>query len=121
MPVLVVDDDDAIRAVVAAALAFELGVRVFWARDGAHALARVGALGPPALVVTDLRMPVLDGYGLIRALRSASATARVPIVGISAAGEEQRALAAGCDAFLAKPFDVDELVRVVRRLLETER
>src|SRR5919197_4027825 len=112
MPVLVVDDDDAVRTFVAAALTHELGVRVFWARDGAHALDRIAVLGPPGLVVTDLRMPVLDGYALVRALRRAPSTARVPVVAISAAGEEGRALAAGCDAFLGKPLDVDDLVRV---------
>ena len=70
-------------------------------------------------MVTDLRMPALDGYALVRALRGAPATAGVPVVGISAAGEEERALAAGCDAFLAKPFGLDDLVRLARRLLES--
>jgi CheY-like chemotaxis protein len=115
--VLVVEDDTPIRSFVAAALAFELGVRVVAAGDGAEALDRV-AQQRPDLVLTDLRMPVMDGLALTRRLKADPATRAIPVVLMTAVGDRADAAAAGCDAFLPKPFELDELAGVVRHHLD---
>jgi two-component system cell cycle response regulator DivK len=114
--VLVAEDEDAIRLLVTSVLAYELGVHAVGAPDGRAALAMV-AERLPALVITDLRMPGLDGYELTRRLKSDPTTRAIPVVAMTAAGDRAAAAAAGCDGFLAKPFDVDELVGLASRLL----
>jgi two-component system response regulator MprA len=111
--VLVVDDDAAIRRMVSQALAFE-GYEVETAADGAEAVAAI-ARARPALVLLDMRMPVLDGWGVVRELRARSID--VPIVVMTAARDAPAwAEDVGATAHLAKPFDLDDLFAVVERL-----
>jgi CheY-like chemotaxis protein len=107
--VLVVDDDQAICDVLAAILADE-GWAVSCAWDGEAALAAVAA-EPPDLIVSDLMMPRLDGLGLRRRLREQGV--RIPMLLMSAAADPSP----DGVAFLAKPFDVDQLLSAVARLL----
>ena len=116
--VLVVEDDRAVRELIAVALAEEPGLRVVVAADGAEALARAVEI-PPSVVVLDMRLPVLDGQELARRLRADPRTAHARIVAISATGDAARARAAGADAFLSKPFDLDDLLRAVGSALAT--
>jgi DNA-binding NtrC family response regulator len=115
--VLVVDDDPGVRYTLREILAGE-GVEVEDAEDGLQALARCEASFFP-LVVTDLRMPRLDGLELTRRL-----AARVPaprVVVITAHGSERQAveaMKAGAWDYFRKPFENDELLAVVRRALE---
>ncbi|MDX1530908.1 MAG: response regulator [Rhodothermales bacterium] len=109
--VLVVDDSATIRKFVAFALRAR-GLRVVQARDGLEALellAHEGAgPGGVGLVVTDLNMPGLDGFGLVRALRDDPATAALPVVVLSslASGDDlARGHALGVSAYLHKPLD----------------
>ncbi|WP_437590894.1 ATP-binding protein [Sorangium sp. So ce1000] len=87
--------------------------------DGAAAL-ETARRSPPDLVITDVMMPGLDGFGLLRALRADPATRGMPVILLSArAGEESRVegLAVGADDYLVKPFSARELVaRVATRL-----
>ena len=86
--------------------------RVDVANDGEHALELALALKPD-LVVTDVMMPRLDGFGLLRALRGDERTRHIPVMMLSArAGEESRVegFEAGADDYLAKPFSARELV-----------
>jgi CheY-like chemotaxis protein len=76
------------------------------------AAARPGA-ARPAAVVLDLRLPKVDGYQVARRLRADPATAGAQIVAVSAHGREDEARAAGCDAFVAKPFDLDAVLGAV--------
>jgi signal transduction histidine kinase len=79
---------------------------------------------PPALVVTDVMMPRLDGFGLLAALRADARTATVPVIVVSArAGEESsiEGLEAGADDYLVKPFSARDLVARVRVNLELAR
>jgi PAS domain S-box-containing protein len=79
---------------------------------------------PPDLVLTDVMMPALDGFGLLRELRGDPRTSTVPVVLLSArAGEESRVegLAAGADDYLVKPFSARELLARVRAHLEMAR
>lgn len=111
--VLVVDDDATIRAVVSEVLEIE-GYEVKQAEDGAEAVEIL--LGwRPCLVLLDARMPVLDGRGVARAL--AAHGIQIPLVIVSAANEGARwAEETRAAAFLPKPFDLDQLVGVVRGL-----
>jgi signal transduction histidine kinase len=88
--------------------------------DGAQALTAARA-APPELILTDVMMPVLDGFGLLRELRADERTRTIPIILLSArAGEESavEGLQAGADDYLVKPFSARELLARVRTHLE---
>ena len=110
--VLVVDDDEMIRAVVRDALEYD-GYRVVTAEDGAAGLAALDEI-EPCVVLLDMRMPVLDGWGFSRAYRAGDH--RAPIVVMTAAeNAEHWRREVGGDACLAKPFDLDGLLALVDR------
>jgi signal transduction histidine kinase len=91
--------------------------------DGATALA-VARSEPPDLVLSDIMMPGLDGFGLLSALRADTRTRRVPIILLSArAGEEAavEGISAGADDYLSKPFTARDLLTRVRTHLELAR
>jgi CheY-like chemotaxis protein len=116
--VLVVDDDAAIRELVRQALEDE-GCAVATAADGAAALAhlrRARAAGEaPDVIVLDMRMPELDGWGFAAAYRRDPAP-RAPVVIMTAATDARRwAAEVAADAYLPKPFDLDAFLAVVSR------
>ncbi len=113
---LVVDDSEMNRDVLERALLRE-GARVTLAADGQQALERLRAdpTGVSA-VLMDIQMPVMDGLAATRAIRAEPIWQRLPVVAFSAAvlpEQRQAALDAGVDDFLAKPVDLEELVRVL--------
>lgn len=111
---LIVDDDPSLRFMMR--LIFErAGYEVVEAGNGGVALERLNETRPDA-VITDLMMPVMDGFGLIRRLRSNPDTSTIPIVVVSGNpdGEET---ARAADALMPKPFLPAELVQTVRSLL----
>lgn len=111
------EDDPHIGVLVAFALE-PLGLVVERFVDGEAALARLRAGPPPALVVLDLMLPRLSGRDVLRALEADPALDPVPVLVLSArAGAVEVARARGALAFLAKPFDVDDLLRTVEGLL----
>jgi len=111
-PVLVVDDDDATRAAERAVLA-DGGFRVVEARDGEEALRAVNS-DPPAVVLLDIQMPGVDGPSFARELRMA--LRRVPLVILTGADDPRHeADRCNAEAYLRKPFDAPELVKVIRR------
>jgi DNA-binding NarL/FixJ family response regulator len=115
---LVVDDEPNLLRAVAACLKVE-GYEVSTARSGREALVQL-AETVPDLVVSDIRMPGMDGYQLARQLRGAQRTALVPIVFLTARDETAdrvEGFRAGVDAYLTKPFEPDELVAVVKGIL----
>src|SRR6266540_3457671 len=112
-PILVVDDDPTILATVCEALDLE-GFPVVTATNGAEALDEVDR-HRPSLVLLDMRMPVLDGWGFMRAVRERGLTLTV-IVMTAAADARRWGREIGAQGVLAKPFDIDELVGVVQRL-----
>ena len=119
--VLVVDDNADMREYVTSLLAAEYSVQT--APDGEAALELARAQ-PPDLVLTDVMMPRLDGFGLLAALQADARTLHVPVVMLSArAGEEGviEGLEAGADDYLIKPFSGRELRARVQANLELDR
>jgi CheY-like chemotaxis protein len=116
--VLVADDEDDIRALVCLAVRRAGGTVVADVADGAAALAAVRA-ALPDLAVLDVSMPGATGLEVCAALRATPDTAAVPVLLLSAGASPDdvaRGLAAGADAYLAKPFGVASLVHQVRAL-----
>ncbi|WP_456427654.1 response regulator [Rhodocaloribacter sp.] len=104
--VMVVDDSSAIRKFVMFALRAR-GLTVVTAQDGMDALEKM-ARSQVDLVITDLNMPKLDGFGLLRALRDDNDYAELPIIilsSLSSSEEQQQGLQLGANAYLVKPFD----------------
>jgi CheY-like chemotaxis protein len=110
--ILVAEDEDPIRELVRGLLTDE-GYQVLDAPNGARAL-ELARWQRPALVLTDLMMPVMDGTTLCRALKSDPQTCPVPIIVMTASGPTAAA-ASGADAYLLKPFDLDLLLQLVAR------
>ena len=103
--VLLVDDEDSLRKVLKDLLERE-GYEVSEARDGEQALDQVDRVGPD-VVVLDLNLPGLDGYGVLAQLRSRPATANLPVIVLTAKGDEDnevRVFELGANDFLQKPF-----------------
>ncbi len=111
-PILIVDDDPAILATLSDALDME-GFPFVTATNGAEALEAVDRT-QPSLVLLDMRMPVLDGWGFMRAVRERGLDLTV-VVMTAAADARRWAREVGAQGVLAKPFDLDELVRAVQR------
>jgi CheY-like chemotaxis protein len=110
-PILVVEDIAAVRELIQVQLMVR-GYQVIAARDGQDALAMI-AESRPAVIVTDILMPRLDGFALAHRLRSDPLTTNIPIIFLSAtyvsAEDERFALNLGAMRFLPKPIDADEL------------
>ena len=113
--ILVVDDEPAMRLLVRTTLERQYQVRV--AEGGRHAL-RLVEQERPDLIVTDLAMPMMDGYAFVRDLRNRPKTAELKIIALTAFPSGTASTdASGFDAFLSKPIDpfdlVDEVARVI--------
>lgn len=115
---LIVDDDPNLLRAVAACLRGE-GYEVDTARSGDEALVHI-ALRLPDLIVSDIRMPRMDGYALARQLRSNPRTDLIPVIFLTAKDESSDRIAgirSGVDAYLTKPFEPDELIAVIGNIL----
>ncbi|MBW8773422.1 MAG: Flp pilus assembly complex ATPase component TadA, partial [Gemmatimonadetes bacterium] len=120
--VLVVDDEDHLRKLLCDLLARE-GYTTIEARDGAEALDRVDQHAPD-VVLLDLNLPGLDGYGVLAKLRSRPGTRLLPVVVLTAKGDEDnevRVLQAGADDFLTKPFRARALYARLEKILQPRR
>jgi CheY-like chemotaxis protein len=119
--ILVADDKAANRALLNDGLT-RLGFAVVEAEDGLRAWELANRIQPHA-ILTDIRMPGLDGYELSRRIRRAERLKHIPIIGVSASAyddDRQQSLEAGCDAFLPKPVDFDQLLRLLGAYLSLE-
>jgi signal transduction histidine kinase len=112
--VLVVEDDAGTRELVRQALESN-GYTVEVAPDGRKALELVAA-DPPALVVLDVMLPVMDGFSVVERMKTELPGGGPPVVMLTIVDEPERAARLGVEAYLHKPFDTDELLRRVRRL-----
>lgn len=121
MKILVVDDNDSNCEYARQVLASDWEVEV--AEGGPQALA-VLAERTPALILLDLSMPEVDGWEVLRQVRADPRTQTLPVVACSAhamRGDKERALAAGFDAYLTKPYRPSELTTMVEEFLGTPR
>lgn len=117
--ILVVDDEPNLLVAVAATLRAE-GYEITTARNGKEAILRT-AESIPDLIVSDIRMPVMDGYALSRQLRAAPHTSLIPIVFLTAKDDMSdriTGLRAGVDAYLTKPFEPEELLAIISNILQ---
>jgi type IV pilus assembly protein PilB len=115
--VLVVDDADEIIQLVSLTLEDDYAIRT--ARDGVEAMEAVAARAPD-LIVLDVMMPRMSGYEVCNALKEDAATAKIPVIFLSARGETahiKKGFYAGADDYLPKPFDPEELMLRARALL----
>ena len=117
--ILIVDDDAGLRGALHAIFVGNPRYAVQAATDGQDGLAKTGMFRPH-VVLLDLRMPGLDGADFCRTVKADPATSVTRILAMSALPEHEareRMLAAGADAFLAKPFTLAQLEIEVARLL----
>ena len=112
--ILVVDDEEPVRQLVSLVLN-EQGHRTLRAINGAQALEMIGNERPD-LVLSDVMMPVLSGAELCRQLKADADTRSIPVILMSSAGALPTN-GAGSDAFLDKPFSLEDLESLVRRWL----
>jgi CheY-like chemotaxis protein len=117
-PILVVDDNVANLELICFLLAAE-GYDLRTAADAEEALALLAAWSP-RLILMDLQLPGMDGLELTRRLKSDPATRDIRIVAVTAyamRGDEEKALAAGCDGYIAKPLNTRALPGLVAQHL----
>jgi two-component system, chemotaxis family, chemotaxis protein CheY len=120
MNVLIVDDEPMTRSLLRRVLTRDCGCTVSEATDGLAALSSCGTT-PPDLIITDLRMPVMDGIELIEALRQVPALAAIPVVMMTAAREQgpvHRAIELGVTDYLLKPLQADRTADRLKSVVE---
>lgn len=120
--ILIVDEDPWFQAVVRSALS-DRGYAITTAADGVVALAKA-LIDPPSLVLSDVNVPGLDGWRLVRRLRSSRKLADTPFIFLSElcdAEHRRRGLILGADDYLPKPFDPEELALRVAGVLRRSR
>lgn len=116
---LIVDDDSETRSLLRLILETE-GYAVVEAAHGEEALGFIGPNPLPAVIVTDLQMPVLNGVELIERLQSEPRTATIPIVVVSASDEARALKTSGrVEAVVRKPFDATVVAECIRALVST--
>jgi len=117
LTILAVDDSVTMRRMLQAALS-ENGFDVHLAEDGVDGIEVLETLKPD-VIITDINMPRLDGFGFVNAVRAIDAHRVVPILVLtteSDAALKQRARDAGATGWIVKPFDEQKLVAVIRRV-----
>ena len=119
--ILAIDNSRTIRTMLQKAM-LEAGFECDLADDGAQGVARFQQ-SPPDLVITDINMPHLDGYGVINAIRGGDVHRRVPILVLTTESSphlKARAREAGATGWIVKPFDDADLVSIIRRVTGLE-
>ncbi len=117
--ILLVEDNELNRDMLTRRLERK-GFKIESAADGEAALQMV-AQQHPDLILMDMNLPVLNGWSTCRALRADPATRAIPVIALTAhamAGDEQKALDAGCDDYTTKPIDFPLLLAKINKLLK---
>lgn len=116
--ILLVEDNEMNRDMLSRRLA-RRGHEILLAVDGAEGVARASA-DLPDLILMDMSLPVLDGWEATRRIKADPATAKIPVIALTAhamAGDREQALGAGCDDYDTKPIELDRLVEKIAALL----
>lgn len=119
--ILVIEDAEALRKDIIEMLTFE-GFEVSGAADGIEGVASARA-NHPDLIICDIMMPQMDGYGVLAELRKDGAGISIPFIFLTALSDKNEVrtgMNSGADDYLTKPFTASELVSCVRRRLETK-
>lgn len=115
--ILTIDDSRTMRDMLMLALS-NAGYRVVQAVDGVHGLEVLGAAAPD-VIITDINMPRMDGFGVIESVRKDDRHRATPILVLtteSDAAKKERARAAGATGWIVKPFNPEKLVSAIRRV-----
>ncbi|MDR7922227.1 MULTISPECIES: response regulator transcription factor [unclassified Thermosynechococcus] len=118
---LLVDDEPGVREAVTAYLE-DSGFEVTAVANGQAALEYLET-NVPDLIITDIMMPQMDGYAFLETVRQQPHLNHIPVIFLTARGMKRDRIQgydAGCDAYLAKPFDPDELVAIIKNLLRRQ-
>ena len=116
--ILVVEDTEDNRQILRDLLDMA-GYDMIEAHDGAEGLAKA-AEHRPDLILMDIQMPVMDGYEATRRIKADPALAKIPIIVVTSyalSGDEGKAKAAGCDAYVTKPYSPRQLLAKIREYL----
>jgi DNA-binding NarL/FixJ family response regulator len=119
LTILVAEDDEGTRLSIGDYLDLE-GYSVLLATDGEDALRQIFSY-QPHLLITDISMPHMNGYDLVQQVRQNPAWRLLPVIFLTAHSETENRIKGyqlGCDAYLPKPFELEEIGAVVRNLLE---
>ena len=115
--ILIVEDNERNRKLVRTILTFR-GFEVVECDDGAPAL-ELAKKHRPVLILMDIELPTVDGITALRQLRASPETAAIPVIAVTASvtpGEREKVVAAGFNAYVAKPIDVPSFTELVDRL-----
>lgn len=116
--ILLVEDNEMNRDMLSRRLA-RRGYEVILAQDGQEAVTTARAQSPD-LILMDISLPIFSGWEATRQIKEFSATARIPIVALTAHAlntDREKATEAGCDAYETKPIDLPRLIETIERLL----
>ncbi len=117
--ILIADDDPGIRLAVSDYLELS-GYSVISAKNGQEALSLLESYRPH-LLISDIKMPIVDGYDLVRQVRQRPEFRLLPVIFLTerrSTHERIRGYQVGCDLYLPKPFEMEELAAIIRNLLE---
>jgi two-component system cell cycle response regulator len=117
---ILVIDDNPVNLKLASEVLLAEGYRVVRADDAEQALTLL-AHQMPDVILTDIALPGMDGLELTRTLKSDARYRHLPVIALTASamkGDEARVLAAGCDAYIAKPLDTRQLSASILRVLD---
>jgi two-component system, cell cycle response regulator DivK len=120
--ILLVEDNEMNRDMLSRRLV-RRGYEVVVAEDGAVGVALAQSAGPD-LILMDMSLPVMDGWEATRQLKAKPETRSIPVIALTAhamAGDEEKALAAGCDGYETKPVDLARLLRRMESLLSKQQ
>jgi CheY-like chemotaxis protein len=119
--ILIVEDNDTNRALMVYLLK-AFGYKTLEAVDGDHGL-NIARGERPELIVCDIHLPKLDGYGVVKQLKSDVALRHIPVVAVTAlamVGDQKRILSAGFDGYISKPLDPEAFVAQLAQFLPVE-
>lgn len=116
--ILIVEDTEDNRRILRDLLT-AAGYGIIEATDGRRGVESAQAQQPD-LILMDIQLPIMDGYEAARRLKADPTTRHIPIVAVTSyalSGDEDRAMAAGCDGYVAKPFSPRKILSLVRQML----
>jgi two-component system cell cycle response regulator DivK len=116
--ILVVEDTEDNRRILRDLLGMA-GYEMIEAQDGAEGVA-MAAAHRPDLILMDIQMPVMDGHEATRRLKADPVLAAIPVIAVTSyalSGDEDKARAAGCDGYIAKPYSPRQMLAKVREIL----